>query len=135
MELAKHVSHYSKDPSTQTGAVIAYDKKIVSIGYNGFPAGVEDHLDRLENRDTKLKLIIHCEMNAILNASESVEGLTLYTYPFASCTRCAVHVIQAGICRVVAPKVVPERWQDEVELSMNLFREAGVEIKLYDLHS
>lgn len=114
--MAKQVSFWSKDPSTQTGAVIVRpDLSIVSLGYNGFPRRMRDYPDLYANRDEKYSRIVHCEMNALLQAHCSVEGCTLYTYPFISCDRCCVHMIQAGIIRMVAPKCTdPEkliRWE------------------------
>lgn len=130
IDLAEHVSRWSKDPSTQTGAVVVRpDKTVASIGYNGFPAGMKDDEELYNNREEKYERIVHCEMNAVLNAHESVKGCTLYTYPFLSCPRCAVHMIAAGITKVVAPKCPADkldRWGDALERSKALFREAGV---------
>ena len=44
LALAEHISEWSKDPSTQVGAVITHSrsKRVISLGFNGFPAGVED---------------------------------------------------------------------------------------------
>lgn len=126
------VSSWSKDPSTQTGAVIVRpDKTICAVGYNGFPANIKDD-GRLNDREQKYELIVHCEMNAVLNTRESVAGYTLYTVPFLSCTRCAVHMIAAGITRVVGPTVpdiLQERWGAIIEKTKEVFREAGVEVK------
>lgn len=131
LAMARHVSTASKDPSTKCGAVIVRpDRTVSSIGFNGFARGIEDAEDRLNNRETKYDLIIHCEENAILNAAESVYGHTLYVYPFMTCHRCAVRVIQAGIKRVVAP-ICPEdkaaRWGDSLVKARSLYLEAGVE--------
>ena len=130
LELAKHVSTWSKDPSTQTGAVIVnLDNTVVGLGYNGFPRGIEDSHDRLYDRETKYSMIIHCEMNAVLHANQSVSGCTLYTWPFMSCDRCAAHMIQAGIKRAVAPKLpnhLVERWEPVLVRSRALFSEAGI---------
>lgn len=130
--MAKFVSTRSKDPSTQTGAVIVRpDRSVAGVGYNGFPTGIEDTKERLENRNEKMRLIVHCEMNALISANEDVRGYTLYTYPFHSCNRCAVHMIQAGISRVVAPACPSDkvdRWQEELDRSIELFKEAGVEV-------
>ena len=61
IELAKLVSTWSKDPSTQTGAVIVDpNRRVVSVGYNGFPIGVDDDPERYANRDLKYKMIVHC---------------------------------------------------------------------------
>lgn len=136
IELAEHVAKWSKDPSTQTGAVIVRpDNTIAGIGYNGFPKGIEDLPERYSDRELKYSLIIHCEMNAVLNAAESVRGYTLYTWPFHSCDRCAVHMITSGITRVVAPRCPEDkadRWVPILEKSKALFEEAGVTFDFVD---
>ena len=115
MDMAKMVASWSKDPSTKTGAVIVSpDKRKTQVGYNGFPQGIEDSPELLGNREEKYKRIIHCEMNAILSASFDLQDCTLYTWPFASCERCAVHVIQSGISTVVSPEI-PESSQRKME--------------------
>tara|TARA_R100001244_G_scaffold130043_2_gene101909 strand:- start:107 stop:529 length:423 start_codon:yes stop_codon:yes gene_type:complete len=129
--LAEAVSKKSKDPSTKVGAVIlASDNSVVSTGYNGFPAWIEDTEERLNNREEKLKLVIHGEMNAILFAKQDLEYCTLYTWPFMPCSRCAIHVIQAGIIRIVAPHCDDPKWGDNSE-TINLFNEASVGVTLY----
>jgi dCMP deaminase len=132
LKMAKLVASWSKDPSTQTGAVIARpDRTIASVGYNGFPRGCDDAPALYADRETKYSRIVHCEMNAILSAREPMHGCTLYTIPFASCDRCAAHVIQAGIRRCVAP-ILPDhllnRWGDSLATTRRLFRESGVEL-------
>jgi dCMP deaminase len=136
LHLAKHVSEWSKDPSTKCGAVIVDgDRRVVSLGFNGFPKGVYDSPSRYADRELKYKLIVHCEVNAILFATRPLDGCTLYTHPFCSCSRCATQVIQAGIRRCVAP-VLPshlfDRWGDDIELTKEMFTEAGVQLDLWD---
>lgn len=132
LDLAEFISSWSKDPSTKVGAVITdHENRIVSIGYNGFPKNVADD-NRLENRETKYKIVIHGEMNAILFAKKSLEFCTLYTYPFMPCSRCASMIIQAGIQRVVSYNNMPERWGSEFNISKELFKEAGIELVLYE---
>ena len=132
LDLAEFVSSWSKDPSTKVGAVIAdHNNRIVSIGYNGFPKNIFDD-DRLNNRDTKYKMVVHGEMNAILFANKSLEFCTLYTYPFMPCSRCASMIIQTGIQRVVSYNNIPERWCEEFNMSKYLFKEANIELMLYD---
>lgn len=129
--MAEYVSTASKDPSTKVGAIIVdSERRIVSCGYNGLPKGVEDTDERLNNRDLKYKLIIHGERNALLFANRSVDGCTLYTWPFMPCAACASMVIQKGISRVVAPYSENPRWTDEFKLSKELFFEANVELVL-----
>ena len=74
-DLARLIATWSKDPSSQVGAVIVDDKKrIVSVGFNGLPMGVEDTAERLNVRELKYELIVHAEANAILTAPKSVSG-------------------------------------------------------------
>lgn len=86
-----------------------------------------------KDREMKLSRVIHAEMNALLTAKESLKGYTLYVFPFCPCDRCAVHIIQAGISRVVFPPATSEqleRWGDMFSRSLAFFREAGVEVEL-----
>ena len=130
IDLAKLVGSWSKDPSTQVGAVIVDDKKrIISVGYNGFPRGVEDSEKRLVDREQKYAIIVHAEMNALAFARGSVEGCTLYTWPFQPCSRCAGFIIQSGIKRVVTIEHSSERWNTNFNLSKELFSESGVKLE------
>ncbi|HBE02007.1 MAG: cytidine deaminase [Spirochaetes bacterium GWF1_41_5] len=96
----------SKDPGTQVGACIVNNKKrIIGIGYNGFPAGCSDDLLPWAREaecinDTKYPYVVHAEANAILNATCRVEGSSLYTALFP-CNECAKLIIQAGINEVI----------------------------------
>ncbi len=133
LELAKLVGSWSKDPSTQVGAVIVdSNNRIVSIGFNGFPKGVEDSEKRLMDRDEKYGIIVHAEANALMFANSSVEGCTLYTFPFQPCSRCAGLIIQSGIKRVVCPKSNDERWRKNFELSRQLLDESGIILEWYE---
>ena len=125
--LAAYISNWSKDESTKCGCVIARpDKTIASLGFNGFPRGLRDDPRLLLERDRKYERVIHAEMNALLFLREQVEGFTMYVWPMLPCNRCAVHVIQAGIGKVVAPAIYIDRWRDSVKLTRSLFDEAGV---------
>lgn len=130
MDLAKFVATWSKDPSTQVGAVVAntHTKRVVSMGFNGFPTGVDDLQDRLDNREIKYEMIVHAETNALLFAGPAAEGCTLYVSPLAPCARCGVVIIQAGIKRVVAPfpDKKKEPWKTQSVISEQMFKEAGI---------
>ena len=131
LELAEHISSWSKDPSTKVGAVITDPKnRVVSIGYNGLPMGVEDTDERLNNRDLKYKMIVHGERNAMLFAARPIDGCTLFTWPFMPCSVCASMVIQSGIARVVAPYSDNPRWAEDFKLTEQLFTESGVQLLL-----
>ena len=137
LSLAKHISQWSSDPSTKTGAVIVDPKRrVVSVGYNGFARGVKDSPERYADREGKYKYIVHCEVNAALFAHRDLSGCTLYTHPFASCSRCAATMIQAGIARCVAPPLpnhLRERWAADLELTAQQFAEAGVVLDIIPL--
>lgn len=132
LDMAKLVSGWSKDPSTQVGAVIVdSDRRVVSLGYNGFPVGVSDDF-RLDIRETKYKMVVHAESNALLFSSSDLECCTIYTYPFMPCPTCAGMIIQAGINRVVSYKTNTVRWAQEFETSRKMFEEAIVKLEEYE---
>lgn len=140
LELATHVSTWSKDPSTRVGAVVVNDERIVvGLGYNGFPRGVADYAERYDDRETKYKLVVHAELNAILNAGSECKDATIYVVPSFGlpplCSNCAKAVVQAGIKRVVGyePNVAPDvavRWADELAAAYLICRESGVRMDL-----
>lgn len=134
MELAKTISTWSKDPSSKIGAVAVNDeRRILATGYNGFPKGIDDTPDRLNDREKKYPLIVHAETNALMNAlyaGVSLKNATMYVHGLPVCPECAKLIIQAGVRRIVINEFVmntPEHW---VELwnskSGPMFKEAGV---------
>ena len=134
LDLAKHISDWSKDPSTKVGCVVVgEDREVRSTGFNGFPRGIEDTAARLNDRSQKYPMICHAEENAIMHAARiglSLKGCTAYvTWP--PCTRCARSLIQAGVVEVVYPtKIeVPERWQKDFDMSTSMMKEAGIKIR------
>lgn len=131
LELAKLISTWSKDPSTKVGCVIINSSRsIISTGYNGFPRGIEDSDERLNNRELKYSIVCHAEENALLHAANigvSLKNCIAYcTWP--PCTRCARSLIQAGVKEIVYPDniTIPERWINDFKLSDSLFNEAAV---------
>ncbi|MEH2517533.1 dCMP deaminase [Bradyrhizobium sp. AZCC 1610] len=133
---AEWVSSASRDPSTKVGAVIVRPNRTpASVGYNGFPRKIRDTAERLKDRDMKLKLTVHGEINALNWATEPVTGYTLYTWPFLTCSKCAIQVIQAGITRVVAPFVDNPRWNDSFREAQALYEEAEVYCDLINMEN
>lgn len=126
--LADHIASWSKDPSTKVGAVIVRpNRTIASVGYNGFPRGVDDTPDRLNDRPIKYAMTVHAEANAILSADSSVSGCTLYVTPLHPCSNCAALIIQSGITKVVARMPHdPAHWVDSFEKAKIMFDEAGI---------
>ena len=96
----------SKDPNSQVGACcINKDKRIIGIGYNGFPKGCSDDVFPWGKTDksfinTKYPYVVHAEANAILNSSTSLKGATLYVTLFP-CNECAKLIIQSGIEKII----------------------------------
>lgn len=113
MSLATLVSFWSKDRSRRCGAVIVDDRNVlVSIGWNGFPRGVDDDVDARHDRPAKYMWTEHAERNAIYNAAangHSTRGCTMYL-PWYPCADCARAIIQSGITTIVG--VEPD-WNDE----------------------
>ena len=133
LHLAETISSWSKDPSRKIGAVAVGSKgQILSQGYNGFPRGVVDSDDRLNERSTKYSYVVHAELNCIYNASlngVSLEGSTLYVYGLPICNECAKGIIQSGI-KTVWMKLPPggdPRWRESWEVSKQMFTESGLD--------
>jgi len=125
----------SKDPATQVGACIVNEKKrIVGIGYNGFPYGVEDDDFPWEKGDSwlesKYPYVVHAEPNAILNATVSLENATLYVTLFP-CNECAKLIIQSGINEVV---YLQDKYHDRDEFiaSRKMFDSSKVKYRQMD---
>lgn len=133
--MAQEIATWSKDPSTKTGAIVVDScRRIVSTGYNGLPRGVMDLPERLENREMKYKFIVHADANAILSARVPLDGCTLYVVPFPPCCDCAKMVIQSGVTKVVCldfpSDALANRWAESINISRQMFAEAGVAMVL-----
>jgi dCMP deaminase len=105
MGVALLSSYRSKDPSTKVGAcIVNQQKRIIGIGYNGFPYGCND--DEFpwgregEFLECKYPYVVHAEPNAILNSTTSLQGATIYVSLFP-CNECAKLIIQSGIKEIV----------------------------------
>ncbi len=126
----------SKDPSTQVGAcIIDEDKKIIGIGYNGFPIGSND--DEMpwnkegEFLDTKYPYVVHAELNAILNSIKSLKNCTIYVTHFP-CNECAKAIVQSGIKKVIyfSDK---HKDKDSTKASRRILENAGLNIKKIEI--
>lgn len=128
----------SKDPNTQVGAcIVDSNKRIIGIGYNGFPRGCSDEVlpwaRRAPSNDplhTKYSYVVHAEVNAILNkCSASARGATLYVALFP-CNECSKVIIQSEIKEVV---YLDDKYHDsdECKASRIMFKMAGVKLRRY----
>ncbi len=109
MELAVKIAQRSHCIKRHVGAVLAKETRIVSLGYNGPPAGTnncdEEYPETGCAVDSKgsCSLAIHAEQNAILYAAKNkvnIKGSTLYV-SLSPCLSCARIIYSMGITRVV----------------------------------
>lgn len=132
--LCEHIATWSKDRSTQVGAVIVNNrKKVISLGYNGFPIGFDDDVEERHGRPQKYQYTEHAERNAIYSAAElgvSVKDCTMYLSWFP-CPDCARAIIQSGISRLVYKHIDfnDERWGDGFKKSWEMLSECGVTLQ------
>jgi len=138
LDMAMHVSKWSKDTSSQVGVVIVGDhNRLLSIGYNGLPRGCNDdskvNPGRHESGNpTKYHWYEHAERNAIYNAA--AEGIALRDStmfaPNAACCDCARAVVQSGIRRFIyyndGPFFEREDWVGRLNVALQIFAESGV---------
>ena len=121
------MASWSKDPRKRVGAVlVSPDCRHVSFGYNGPPAGFDDALLGIMDRDAKNRYSLHAETNAIAQAATDVRTWTLYvTEP--PCLPCALAIHRAGIARVVTPPLDRDStWFDEQEEAEGFLAAMGV---------
>jgi len=109
MDVADRFAKLSSAKRLQVGAIVVKDDRIISIGYNGMPAGwtneCEEVIEYLEDGGVITKTkdeVIHAEANAIAKlakSSESGDGSTMFL-THAPCIHCAKQVYTAGIKKV-----------------------------------
>lgn len=142
MSMAVLASTRASCQHVRAGAVIVLDKRIIGTGYNGAPVGVKENCLGIgcnkENQGTSYReafnvgkcIGVHAEMNALANLSREIhKGATLYVTIFP-CPACAKNLLAYNIKKVVYKK---EYDSEESQLSMALFKEAGIEVEQLDL--
>lgn len=137
-----HVSKKSQDRSTKLGAVIVgNNNEVLSIGFNGFPRGIDDEEERYHERPMKYLITEHAERNAIFNCARqgiATEGATMYL-PFdpTPCTRCTRAVIQSGIKRIIGTDVIftgkGKQWDEDLALAREMLEQAKIERVFVDV--
>lgn len=129
--LARYIGEeWSKDPTTKVGAVlVGITKTEVALGYNGFPHGIEDDQERLNDREQRRLLMQHAERNVLDNATFPTAGSVLYSSLFP-CPECAKSMITKGVIRVVAPdwRDLPERKHLRSMQAASILAEAGIQV-------
>ncbi|MDD3921628.1 MAG: cytidine/deoxycytidylate deaminase family protein [Eubacteriales bacterium] len=141
MELAKSIANWSScyQENRKIGAIIVKNKRILTTGYNGAPAGLTSCIERQECLRRKLNIpsgtrqelcyAIHAEQNAIIQAAKlgvSIDNATLYC-THQPCVICAKMIVNAGISRVVYGEGYPD------EFALQIFQDAGVPLERFDV--
>lgn len=123
MSIALQVAKRSTCDRANVGAIIVKDRRILTTGYNGSPAGLP-HCDEVGHLMIEGHCVrtLHAEQNAIIQAAYhgvSVQDSTLYV-THQPCLNCAKMIINAGIRRVVFAGAYPDT------LARQFLAEAGV---------
>jgi dCMP deaminase len=141
MNLALDLAKRSHCVKAQVGAVLTKDTRIISIGYNGPPAGTHNCDEEFPidgcPRDTKgsCSLALHAEENAILYAAKNgsqLEGTTLYC-TLSPCISCARLIFQSGIKKVYFHSSYAQYKGLAVDEGVEFLRKFGVETVQYEL--
>ncbi len=137
MKMARLISEWSScyRAGRSVGAVIVKDKRIMTTGYNGAPAGLKtcrergtcmrDRLNIPSGTRTEMCYAIHAEQNAIIQAAKlgiSIDGATIYC-THQPCSVCAKMIVNVGIKRVIFEDAYPDLF------SLEVFSEAGVTLE------
>lgn len=142
MELAVNLAKRSHCIKRHVGAVLTKDTRIISIGYNGPPAGTHNCDEEFPEagcpRDSKggCSLAIHAEQNAILYAVKnkaSVEGSTLYV-TLSPCLACARIIYSSGIGKVIYLNSYAEHKGIPNDEGVDFLVKFGVPVERYQGH-
>ncbi len=128
----------STNISTQNAALlIDGNDNIILSATNSFPNGVDENIERQQDKTIRRKYSVHAERNVIYNATKhgiKTDGLIMVC-PWATCTECAWAIIQTGIKKLITHKQALDRsdsWKEDIEFAFNMLREAGIEIVIFD---
>ncbi len=139
IELAQTIANWSScfKSDRKVGAVIVKNKRIMTTGYNGAPAGIKSCREKGEclriqqqipsGTRHELCWAIHAEQNAIIQAAKlgvCIENATLYC-THQPCSICAKMIVNAGICRVVYLHPYPDDFTKEI------FEQANISVEQY----
>ena len=139
MELAQNLAKRSHCVKAQVGAVLTKETRIVSLGYNGPPAGTHncDEVWPEEGcpRDSKgsCSLALHAEQNAILYAAKnniSIEGSTLYI-TLSPCISCARIIFTTGIKKVFYLNSYSDFKRLKNDEGVDFLKKFGVDVQRY----
>lgn len=141
MGLAKNLAKKSHCVKIKVGAVLTKDTRIVSLGYNGPPAGTHNCDQEWPEtgcpRDSKgsCSLALHAEQNAILYASKNgvpMDGATLYV-TLSPCLACARIIFTMGIKKVLYLESYAKYKGIQSDEGVDFLRRFGIEVMQYSL--
>ena len=139
--MAKLAASKSKYRSSKVGCVIVGpDNEVRSMGFNGFPRGINDDIDERHERPIKYSYTEHAERNALYNACRvgiPLKGCRMYA-SWRLCIDCARGIIQAGIVEVIydarneaAKRKKWEGWKDNFDFAESLLNDAKIKLTFY----
>ncbi len=138
MQKAQLMSTRSKDPSTKVGClIVSPDRVILSAGYNGFPRGIKDTPERLNDRDLKYPRVVHSETNAIINAVRNGtiirDAIVFVTQP--PCPECTKMLVNTEIRELLHMDLDENKkdlpgWREKLHISFDMLDEAGIPHKI-----
>ena len=139
--IAHEVAKMSHARRLQVGAVIVKDDRVISMGYNGMPAGWDNNC---ESEETEFDLVtktrtgtgklttrpevLHAESNAIAKlakSNDSGDGADLFV-THAPCMECSKLIFQSGIGRVYYSR----DYRDDS--GIKFLKQSGVEVIKHD---
>ena len=125
MDTAKIFAELSHARRLHVGAIVVKDDRIISIGYNGMPAGWDNNCEHEINDELKTKPeVLHAESNAIAKLAKSSEsglGADIFI-THAPCMECAKLIYQSGIKRVFFGTA----YRDDA--GINFLKKSGIEV-------
>ena len=129
-QLAALVASWSKDPVTQVGAAaVDSQRRLLEVGFNGLPQGVEDLPERML-RPAKYLWTTHAEANLVATAARSrLAGSTVFVTHLC-CAQCAALLIQSGVSKVVCGAGTTSMPEEQFQVAKQMFAEAGVELEI-----
>ena len=139
MDLAVNLSKKSHCVKIKVGAVLTKDTRIVSLGYNGPPAGTHNCDEEWPQtgceRDRKgsCSLALHAEENAILYAAKNkitLEHATLYV-TLSPCLPCARIIFTTGIGKVYYLESYAEYKGLDFDEGVEFLKKFGVSVEKY----
>jgi len=132
MKTAAFYAGRSKDPTTHVGAVaVGADNRVIEIGYNGLPQGVQDLPERME-RPEKYDWTCHAEENLVATAARArLSGTTVFVTHLC-CNRCMAQMINAGVKKIVVGDGQTSMPPHLFDVAVTMANEAKVELVRLD---